>query len=47
MASRTALEETDVKGAFKRVNSVWRNQIEEGGQHSPASGRCSNACKQM
>lgn len=38
-AGRTALDETDVKGAFKRVNSVWRNHIEEGGEFSPASGR--------
>lgn len=39
VCARTALDETDVKGAFKRVNSVWRNHIEEGGQFSPASGR--------
>ncbi|CAJ1339859.1 unnamed protein product [Effrenium voratum] len=37
--SRTALEEVDTKGSFKRVDSAWRSSIEEGGRFSPASGR--------
>jgi len=38
-AGRTALDETDVQGAFKRVNSVWRNVIEEDGQFAPEPNR--------
>lgn len=39
---RTALEEVDTKGSFKRVDSAWRSSIEEGGRFSPASGRSSD-----
>ena len=45
---RDSLKETDGKGAFKRVDSVFRNFIEEGGDFPPESGRyhlyVANAC---
>eukprot|EP00440_Ansanella_granifera_P014117 gb/GFBE01015343.1/.p1 GENE.gb/GFBE01015343.1/~~gb/GFBE01015343.1/.p1 ORF type:complete len:345 (+),score=76.62 gb/GFBE01015343.1/:1-1035(+) len=35
----TALDEVDVKGAFKRTESTYRSTVEEGSRFSPASGR--------
>lgn len=45
---RDSLKETDGKGNFKRVDSVFRHIIEEGGEFPPESGRyhlyVANAC---
>jgi len=39
MPSKTALDEVDAKGGFKRTDATYRNFIEEGGRFSPAWGR--------